>query len=542
MALRNTPAWEALVAHQHGLNTTRLRDLFANDPQRAERLTTQVGDLTIDFSKHLVTDATLELLTQLAQATGFDDRREAMFTGARINTTEDRSVLHTALRANSPVIVDGEDVVPEVRAVLAKMARVADQVRTGTWMGATDKPIRAVVNIGIGGSDLGPLMATKALRHLAPTDLTVRFVSNIDVAALDAALVDLDPETTMFVVASKTFTTIETMTNAHSARAWLLAAVQDEDAIARHFVAVSTNAQGVAGFGIDTNNMFEFWDWVGGRYSVDAAIGFSVMCAIGSEGFDEFLDGFRLIDDHFRSTPLAKNAPAIAGLLGIWYRNFWGWQTHAVLPYSQALDRFSAYLQQLDMESNGKRINRDGEPVDVDTAPIVWGEPGTNGQHAFYQLLHQGTTPVPCDFIGFLQPEPGHIDPAAAANHHQLLFANLIAQAEALAFGKTSDEVASAGIDPELVPHRTFPGNRPSTVITAPALTASVLGQLIAFYEHRVFTQGVVWGVNSFDQWGVELGKVLATAIGTELDGTPNPDAHDASTNTLIARFRNHQS
>ncbi len=541
MALRNTPAWEALVAHQHGLDATHLRSLFASDRQRAARLTTQVGDLTIDFSKHLVTDATLGLLTQLAQATGFDDRREAMFSGERINTTEDRSVLHIALRANSPVNIDGEDVVPEVKAVLTKMARVADLIRSGKWMGATNKPIRAVVNIGIGGSDLGPLMATKALRHLAPTDLTLRFVSNIDVAALDAALVDLDPETTMFVVASKTFTTIETMTNARSARSWLLAAVQNENAIAHHFVAVSTNTEGVASFGIDTNNMFEFWDWVGGRYSVDAAIGFSVMCAIGSKSFDDFLAGFRLVDEHFRSAPLAENAPAIAGLLGIWYRNFWGWQTHAVLPYSQALSRFPAYLQQLDMESNGKRTNLDGEPVDVDTAPIVWGESGTNGQHAFYQLLHQGTTPVPCDFIGFLQPEPGHIDPAAAMNHHQLLFANLIAQSEALAFGKTSGEVASAGVDPGLVAHRTFPGNRPSTIITAPALTASVLGQLIAFYEHRVFTQGVVWGVNSFDQWGVELGKVLATAIDAELDGSPNPKAHDASTNALIARFRNHQ-
>ena len=534
--------------HPHGkrLFSTRMSwllqafaSLFTADAERAERLTMQVGDLRIDFSKHLATDATLDLLTTLAAATGFDERRQAMFAGERINTTEDRSVLHTALRATTPVVVDGEDVVPGVRAVLAKMARVADQVRDGTWMGATDKPIRAVVNIGIGGSDLGPLMATKALRHLAPTDLTVRFVSNIDVAALDAALVDLDPETTMFVVASKTFTTIETMTNARSARAWLLAAVDDEDAIARHFVAVSTNAEGVAEFGIDTNNMFEFWDWVGGRYSVDAAIGFSLMCAIGSSGFDEFLAGFRLVDDHFRTAPLAQNAPAIAGLLGIWYRNFWGWQTHAVLPYSQALDRFSAYLQQLDMESNGKRINLAGEPLDVDTAPILWGEPGTNGQHAFYQLLHQGTTPVPCDFIGFLQPEPGHIDRASAMNHHRLLFANLVAQAEALAFGKTSDEVSASGVAPELVPHRTFPGNRPSTVIVAPALTASVLGQLIAFYEHRVFTQGIVWGVNSFDQWGVELGKVLATAIGTELGGAPDPDAHDSSTNALIDLFRN---
>ena len=540
MALQNDPAWEALVAHQQDLASTHLRDLFASDPGRADRLTTTVGDLTIDFSKHLVTDTTLSMLTQLAQSTGFDEQRAAMFRGDRINTTEDRSVLHTALRANAPVVVDGDDVVPQVKAVLAKMARVADQVRSGSWLGATDKPIRSVVNIGIGGSDLGPLMATKALRHLAPADLTVRFVSNIDVAALDAALVDLDPETTMFVVASKTFTTIETMTNARSARAWLLAAVQDDDAIARHFVAVSTNAVGVAEFGIDVANMFEFWDWVGGRYSVDAAIGFSLMCAIGSDGFDDFLAGFRIVDDHFRTAPLAENAPAIAALLGIWYRNFWGWQTHAVLPYSQALDRFSAYLQQLDMESNGKRINLHGEPVDVDTAPILWGEPGTNGQHAFYQLLHQGTTPVPCDFVGFLEPEPGHIDAQAAATHHRLLFANLVAQAEALAFGKTSDEVAASGVAPELVPHRTFPGNRPSTVITAPALTASVLGQLIAFYEHRVFTQGVVWGVNSFDQWGVELGKVLATAIGTELDGTPDTDAHDGSTNALIARFLNH--
>ena len=540
MALQNTPAWEALTANHRQLAGTNLRELFASDPGRTERLTTHVGDLTIDFSKHLVTDDTVNLLGALASTAGFEQRRDAMFAGERINITEDRSVLHTALRADQPVVVDGNDVVPDVRQVLAKMARVADRVREGQWLGATDKPIRAVVNIGIGGSDLGPLMATRALRHLVPTGLTMRFVSNIDVAALESALADLDPETTLFVVASKTFTTIETMTNARTARAWLLGTVNDHDAIARHFVAVSTNADGVGDFGIDTENMFEFWDWVGGRYSVDAAIGFSLMCAIGSEAFDEFLDGFRIIDTHFRTTPVATNSPAIAGLLGIWYRNFWGWQTHAVLPYSQALERFAAYLQQLDMESNGKRINLDGEPVGYDTAPILWGEPGTNGQHAFYQLLHQGTTPVPCDFIGFLQPEPGRIDPATATTHHRLLFANLVAQAEALAFGKTSDEVAATGIPAKLVPHRTFPGNRPSTVILAPNLTPSVLGQLISFYEHRVFTQGAIWGVNSFDQWGVELGKVLATAIAGELATEPSPHEHDPSTNALINRFRDH--
>ena len=538
MALQNTEAWRALASHRVDLASTDLRQLFKTDSERAARLTSQVGDLTVDFSKHLVTDETLSLLTALASATGFEQRRAAMFGGERINVTEDRSVLHTALRADEPMTVDGNDVLPDVQRVLAKMARVADQVRGGKWLGATEKPIRAVVNIGIGGSDLGPLMATRALRHLVPGDLIVRFVSNIDVAALEAALTGLDPETTMFVVASKTFTTIETMTNARTARAWLLASVGDEDAIARHFVAVSTNAEGVSDFGIDTENMFEFWDWVGGRYSVDAAIGFSLMCAIGSTDFTEFLSGFRIVDTHFRTAPLSANAPAIAGLIGIWYRNFWGWQTHAVLPYSQALERFPAYLQQLDMESNGKRINLDGDAVGYDTAPILWGEPGTNGQHAFYQLLHQGTTTVPCDFIGFLQPEPGRVDSATATAHHRLLFANLVAQAEALAFGKTADEVAAAGVAPELVPHRSFPGNRPSTVIIAPTLTPSVLGQLIAFYEHRVFTQGAIWGVNSFDQWGVELGKVLATTIAGELEAGPNPDTHDSSTNALIDRFR----
>ena len=540
MTLLDSPAWAALNAHRALLGSTGIGELFASEPDRGARLTLPVGDLTIDFSKHLVTSATIELLLDLAASVGLEAKRDAMFDGERINTTEDRAVLHTALRSRRPVIVDGRDVGPDVRAVLAGMARVADQVRGGQWLGSTGRPITAVVNIGIGGSDLGPLMATQALRHLVPAGLIVRFVSNIDAAALEAAISDLDPATTMFVVASKTFTTIETMTNARTARAWLVAALRDESAIARHFVAVSTNAAGVAEFGIDTANMFEFWDWVGGRYSVDAAIGFSLMCAIGSNAFEEFLEGFRTVDDHFRSAPPAENGPLIAALIGVWYRNFWGWQTHAVLPYSQALARLPAYLQQLDMESNGKRVGIDGLPVEVETAPILWGEPGTNGQHAFYQLLHQGTTPVPCDFIGFLEPEPGLLERPTALVHHRLLFANMVAQAEALAFGKSSDEVAASGVAPALVAHRTFPGNRPSTVITAPALTASVLGQLIAFYEHRVFCQGVIWGINSFDQWGVELGKVLATAIAGELDGTSPVGEHDPSTTALIERFNAH--
>jgi len=530
MALKDTAAWQSLATNQYTLASTDLRSLFAEDRTRVERLTVQVADLTIDYSKHLVNERSVELLLDLARARSLEAKRDAMFAGDRINITEDRSVLHTALRAIKPVMVDGRDVTPDVQAVISKMARVANQVRAGEWLGATGQPIRAVVNIGIGGSDLGPLMATRALRHEAPHDLTVRFVSNIDIAALDDALADLDPERTLFVVASKSFSTIETMTNARSAQAWLLSNLDDSvdksKATARHFVAVSTNAERVSAFGIDTANMFEFWDWVGGRYSVDAAIGFSLMCAIGSEGFNEFLAGFNAVDEHFRTAPLEQNGPVLAAMLGVWYRNFWQWQSHAV---------------QLDMESNGKQTTVDGEAVGYDTGAIVWGEPGTNGQHAFYQLLHQGTTPVPCDFIGFLQPEPGHLDPATAATHHQLLFSNLVAQAEALAFGKTEQEVADAGVAPELVPHRSFPGNRPSTVITAPALTPSVLGQLIAFYEHRVFVQGVIWDVNSFDQWGVELGKVMATAITEELENAPKPEAHDASTNALIDRFRNHR-
>ena len=536
-----TAAWTSLTATQRNLGGTTLRQLFVDEPDRVERLTLQAGDLTVDFSKHMVDRAALDALNALAAQTGVAELRDAMYGGERINTTEDRAVLHTALRASRPVELDGHDVTTDVAAVLARMAVVADQIHDGAWLGATGAPIRTVVNIGIGGSDLGPLMAARAMRHEIPEGLELRYVSNVDGAHLDAAVADLDPATTLFIVASKTFTTIETMTNARSARAWLLAGLGgDESAIARHFVALSTNAEGVAAFGIDTANMFEFWDWVGGRYSVDAAIGFSLMCGIGSAGFGQFLDGFRIIDDHFRTADPMANAPMLAGLLGIWYRNFWKLQAHAVLPYSQALDRFAAYLQQLDMESNGKRVTRAGASVAVDTAPIVWGEPGTNGQHAFYQLLHQGTTVVPCDFIGFLEPEPSTTG-GDRALHHRLLFANMIAQSEALAFGKTADEVAAAGVADDLVAHRTFPGDRPSTVITAPALTPSVLGQLIAFYEHRVFTQGAVWVVNSFDQWGVELGKVLATRIGTELaDGLDDGPAHDASTNALIERFRAH--
>lgn len=541
-----TEAWPALQRHQADMARTDLRRLFDDDPGRTQRLTMRVADLTVDLSKHLVTDTTVQLLCDLAEATGFDERRHAMFAGEPINTTEGRPVLHTALRAVTPVPLGGVDMVPEVRTVLDRMAAVADEVRAGRSLGATGRPIRAVVNLGIGGSDLGPLMASRALRHLVPPGLHVRFVSNVDGAHLDAAIADLDPATTLFVVASKTFTTIETMTNAGSARHWLLEGLGGDagpDAIARHFVALSTNESGVADFGIDPARMFEFWDWVGGRYSVDSAIGFSLMCAIGSTAFDEFLAGFRAVDEHFRSTAIASNVPALAGLIGLWYRNFWGWQTHAVLPYAQALDRFPAYLQQLDMESNGKRVRHSGSVVDHDTGPIVWGEPGTNGQHAFYQLLHQGTTPVPADLIGFLEPEPSMLPADAAAEHHRLLYANLVAQAEALAFGKSADQVRSDGVAEELVAHRTFPGNRPTTIITAPSLTPAVLGQLIAFYEHRTFTQGAVWGINSFDQWGVELGKVLANRIAGELESdTGATTDHDPSTVALIERFRRHRN
>lgn len=532
-AVHQGPQWGALRAYAEDASFD-LRDLFAADPTRVSRFTFEVGDLVVDLSKHLVDDGVIERLITLAQAAGLPEHIEAMFAGARINQTEDRPVLHTALRADATdsFVVEGNDVVGEVHSVLGAMATFADRVRNGDWKGHSGAPIRTVINIGIGGSDLGPAMAYRALRHYRRPDIDVRFVSNIDPAHLVAALEGIDPAATLFVVASKTFTTLETLTNAHAARHWVLAHYGgDEAAIARHFVAVSTNATEVARFGIDTANMFGFWDWVGGRYSFDSAIGLPVMIAVGPNAFREMLSGFRTIDRHFRTTPLAQNVPALLGLIGIWYRNVLGFATHAVLPYAQDLDRFAAYLQQLDMESNGKQVRLDGSPVDTDTGPIVWGEPGTNGQHAFYQLLHQGTTVVPADLIGFLEATDD------LGNQHDLLMGNMFAQSEALAFGKTATEVIADGVAEDLVAHRTFPGNRPTSVILAPKLTPGVLGQLVALYEHKVFTQGSVWGINSFDQWGVELGKVLATKIIAEL-GSTGELHHDPSTNALIERYR----
>jgi glucose-6-phosphate isomerase len=512
-----------------------LRHAFSADPGRAQRLTFGVGDLSVDLSKHLVTDETIRVLAAVARVAGLSDRIEAMFCGEHINVTEDRAVLHTALRAGEgdTFATNGDDVVADVHAVLDRMSAFAELVRSGAWTGYTGDRIRSIVNIGIGGSDLGPAMAYRALRPYVHEDLEAHFVSNIDPAHLASVLDRVDPATTLFIVASKTFTTLETLSNARNARAWLVEALGDDAGVAKHFVAVSTNGPEVAAFGIDPQNMFGFWDWVGGRYSVDSAIGLSLMVAVGPSRFREFLDGFRTVDQHFRAEPLERNVPALLGLIGVWYRNVIGYPTYAVLPYSQDLDRFAAYLQQLDMESNGKRVRRDGSPVEMDTGPIVWGEPGTNGQHAFYQLIHQGTTIVPADLIGFLEP---HDD---IGGQHDLLMGNLFAQAEALAFGKTAEEVAAAGVDAGLVPHRTFPGNRPTSMILAPQLTPSVLGQLIALYEHKVFTQGTIWGINSFDQWGVELGKALATAIIGELTSDDAPDLeHDPSTNASIERYR----
>jgi glucose-6-phosphate isomerase len=533
--LVDTPEWQALSAHRDEMQTISLRELFADDPGRAARMTTTVGDLRIDWSKHRVTDTTIELLMALAAARPVVERRDAMFRGEPINVTEERSVLHVALRGHPEEIyvVDGRNVVPDVHQVLTRMNDFAERVRGGAWRGATGEAIRTVVNIGIGGSDLGPAMAYQALRDYASPELTCRFVSNVDGTDIARNLADLDPATTLFIVASKTFTTIETLTNARTARAWLTASLGD-DAVAKHFVAVSTNAEQVTRFGIDTANMFGFWDWVGGRYSVGSAIGLSLLVAIGPEHFREFLDGLRQIDRHFREAPLAENAPVIMAMLGMWYSNFHGAQSHAVLPYAQELSRFPAYLQQLDMESNGKSVDLDGEVVGHTTGPIVWGEPGTNGQHAFYQLIHQGRWLIPCDFIGFGHANHPHRD------HHDLLIANLFAQAEALAFGKTRDEVVADGVPAHQVAHRVFAGNRPSTTILAPRLTPSVLGQLIALYEHKVFVQGAVWGVNSFDQWGVELGKALANRITPELTAreTPAGDVHDSSTAAAIAWYR----
>jgi glucose-6-phosphate isomerase len=533
--ITDTPAWAALVEHHAALRDVHLRELFAEDPERGERMTLTVGDLHADWSKHRVTDETMRLLVAVAAAAGLRRMIDAMFAGEHINVTEDRAVLHVALRAprGESIVVDGVDVVPAVHAVLDRMAAFSDRVRGGEWTGFTGRPVRNVVNIGIGGSDLGPAMAYQALRDFSRRDLTFRFVSNVDGADVYEATRDLDPEETLFIVSSKTFTTVETITNATTAKRWLQERLSDPAATARHFVAVSTNADEVARFGIDTENMFEFWDWVGGRYSYDSAIGLSLMIAVGPKAFREMLAGFHAMDVHFRTAPFDRNLPVLMGMLGIWYDDCVGAETHAVLPYSQYLERFPAYLQQLDMESNGKRVTRAGEPVDLSTGPIVWGTPGTNGQHAYYQLLHQGTRLIPADFIGFVSPrhDPG--------GHHDLLMANFFAQTEALAFGKTLEQVVAEGIPPHQQPHREFPGNRPTTTILASDLTPSVLGQLVALYEHKVFTQGVVWDINSFDQWGVELGKTLALRILPELvSDSPPPLAHDSSTNALIRRYR----
>ncbi|MET9444524.1 glucose-6-phosphate isomerase [Streptomyces sp. NPDC006610] len=536
--LNQMPEWSALAKHREELGEVRLRELFDADPGRGSGYTVQVGDLYVDYSKHLVTDETLRLLRELAAATDVFGLRDAMFRGEKINTTEDRAVLHTALRAprDAVIEVDGENVVPKVHAVLDKMAGFAERVRSGEWTGHTGRPIRNVVNVGIGGSDLGPAMAYEVLRPYSARDLTLRFVSNVDGADLHEAVRDLEPAETLFIIASKTFTTIETVTNATSARKWLLDALGDDAAVAKHFVALSTNAEKVAEFGIDVENMFEFWDWVGGRYSYDSAIGLSLMIAIGPDRFREMLDGFHLVDEHFRTAPAESNVPLLLGLLGIWYGNFHDAQSHAVLPYSHYLSRFTAYLQQLDMESNGKYVDRDGREVEWETGPVVWGTPGTNGQHAYYQLIHQGTKLIPADFIGFAEPVAELSEELKA--QHDLLMANFFAQTQALAFGKTPDEVRAEGVPEELVAHKTFKGDHPTTTILARELTPSVLGQLVALYEHKVFVQGAVWNIDSFDQWGVELGKVLAKRVEPALtEGTDVPGL-DASTKALVAKYR----
>jgi glucose-6-phosphate isomerase len=527
------PAWAALRAHHAAIHDVHLRTLFADDPGRGERMTAEGAGLYLDYSKNRLTSETLRLLLALAEESEVHGRMDAMFRGEHINTTENRAVLHVALRAprTQRILVDGTDVVPEVHAVLDRMADFSRRVRDGSWTGHTGRRVRNVVNIGIGGSDLGPAMAHDALRWYAQRSLVVRFVSNVDPTDLAEATRDLDPAETLFIISSKTFTTLETLANARSARDWMLAALRDERAVARHFVAVSTNAEEVRRFGIDTANMFEFWDWVGGRYSLPSAIGLSLMIAVGPERFAEMLGGYHAMDEHFRSAPFEQNLPVLLALVGLWYDDFFDAASIAVLPYDQYLARFPAYLQQLDMESNGKRVDLEGRPVACPTGPILWGQPGTNGQHAFYQLLHQGTRLVPCDFIGFCRS----LNPRG--QHQDLLAANLLAQTEALAFGRTAEEVRAEGMAEALVPHRTFPGNRPSNTILADELTPATLGALIALYEHKVFVQGTIWGVNSFDQWGVELGKKLASRIVPELSARDEP-RHDGSTNALIRRYR----
>ncbi|MGH7573089.1 MAG: glucose-6-phosphate isomerase [Gemmatimonadota bacterium] len=533
--LRTHPAWAALEKHYEEIRDVHLRDLFAGDPTRGERLAAEGTGLYLDYSKNRITDETIRLLVRLAEEAGLRERTEAMFRGDRINVSENRAVLHVALRMprETSLVVGGVDVVEEVHAVVARMAGFAERVRSGEWRGHTGKPIRNVVNIGIGGSDLGPVMAYEALRHYSRRDLTFRFVSNVDSTDFAEATRDLAPEETLFIVASKTFTTLETMTNARTAREWTLATLGDEAAIAKHFVAVSTNAEEVAGFGIDTANMFGFWDWVGGRYSMDSPIGLSTMLAVGPDDFHELLAGFHAMDEHFRTTPFERNLPVLMGLLCVWYADFFGAQTAGVMPYSQYLKRFPAYLQQLTMESNGKHVTLDGRAVDYQTGAVFWGEPGTNGQHSFYQLIHQGTKLIPVDLIGFGKT----LNPIG--DHHDILMSNVFAQAEALAFGKTEEEVRAEGTAEAVVPHRVFEGNRPSNVILGERLTPFALGTLVALYEHSVFTQGTVWRINSFDQWGVELGKVLAKRIIPELESSQEPDLrHDSSTNALIRRYR----
>jgi glucose-6-phosphate isomerase len=529
-------AWKALGSHHDNISKLHLRKLFADDPKRGERLAVEAVGLYLDYSKNRVTDETLKLLLQLAEESDLRGRIDAMFSGEKINITEKRAVLHTALRApkGATILVDGKNVVPDVHAVLDKMAEFANRVRSGAWKGHTGKRIKNVVNIGIGGSDLGPVMAYEALRHYSDRSMTFRFVSNVDGTDVAEAVADLDPAETLFIVSSKTFTTLETMTNAQSARAWSLKGLGgDEKSVAKHFVAVSTNAKEVSKFGIDTDNMFGFWDWVGGRYSMDSAIGLSTMLAIGPENFRAMLDGFHQMDEHFRTAPFEKNLSVLMGLLSLWYNDFFGAQTVAVLPYEQYLKRFPAYLQQLTMESNGKHVTLEGKPVGTDTSPIYWGEPGTNGQHSFYQLIHQGTRLIPCDFIAFAKP----LNPLG--RHHDMLLANVFAQTEALAFGKTPEQVKAEGTPDWLVPHRVFEGNRPSNTILADRLAPEALGKLVALYEHSVFTQGVIWNIDSFDQWGVELGKVLAQRIIPELESDSEPALkHDSSTNTLIRRYR----